>query len=409
MNHSEADICVVGGAGHVGLPLSLVFASKGLRVRIFDIDHRALDTIARGTMPFMERGAQPLLDAALHSGRLELTPNPAAVAGASTVILTIGTPIDEFLNPTLRMIKQCVDTLLPHLSDGQLIVLRSTVYPTVTDWLSKYLAQQGKRMLVSFCPERIVQGHAVDELQTLPQIVSGSTPEAEEAAARLFGTIAPSIVRLTPIEAEFAKLFSNAFRYIEFAVANQFYTMATTAGVDYYRVIEGMQEGYARAANMPRAGLAAGPCLFKDTMQLAAFSKNEFSIGHAAMLVNEGLPSFLVDQMRQQYPLESMTVGLLGMAFKANNDDRRSSLSYKMKRLLSFHAGTVLTTDPYVSDDPDLVPLEEVMRRSDILVLCAPHQDYRTLDTSGKSLVDVWNFWPARPDGRGVRAEPISR
>ena len=409
MNHSEADICVVGGAGHVGLPLSLVFASKGLRVRIFDIDHRALDTIARGTMPFMERGAQPLLDAALHSGRLELTPNPAAVAGASTVILTIGTPIDEFLNPTLRMIKQCVDTLLPHLSDGQLIVLRSTVYPTVTDWLSKYLAQQGKRMLVSFCPERIVQGHAVDELQTLPQIVSGSTPEAEEAAARLFGTIAPSIVRLTPIEAEFAKLFSNAFRYIEFAVANQFYTMATTAGVDYYRVIEGMQEGYARAANMPRAGLAAGPCLFKDTMQLAAFSKNEFSIGHAAMLVNEGLPSFLVDQMRQQYPLESMTVGLLGMAFKANNDDRRSSLSYKMKRLLSFHAGTVLTTDPYVSDDPDLVPLEEVMRRSDILVLCAPHQDYRALDTAGKSLVDVWNFWPARPDGRGVRAEPISR
>ena len=408
MNHSEADICVVGGAGHVGLPLSLVFASKGLRVRIFDIDHRALDTIARGTMPFMERGAQPLLDAALHSGRLELTPNPAAVAGASTVILTIGTPIDEFLNPTLRMIKQCVDTLLPHLSDGQLIVLRSTVYPTVTDWLSKYLAQQGKRMLVSFCPERIVQGHAVDELQTLPQIVSGSTPEAEEAAARLFGTIAPSIVRLTPIEAEFAKLFSNAFRYIEFAVANQFYTMATTAGVDYYRVIEGMQEGYARAANMPRAGLAAGPCLFKDTMQLAAFSKNEFSIGHAAMLVNEGLPSFLVDQMRQQYPLESMTVGLLGMAFKANNDDRRSSLSYKMKRLLSFHAGTVLTTDPYVSDDPDLVPLEEVMRRSDILVLCAPHQDYRTLDTAGKSLVDVWNFWPARPDGRGVRAEPMA-
>ena len=408
MNHSEADICVVGGAGHVGLPLSLVFASKGLRVRIFDIDHRALDTIARGTMPFMERGAQPLLDAALHSGRLELTPNPAAVAGASTVILTIGTPIDEFLNPTLRMIKQCVDTLLPHLSDGQLIVLRSTVYPTVTDWLSKYLAQQGKRMLVSFCPERIVQGHAVDELQTLPQIVSGSTPEAEEAAARLFGTIAPSIVRLTPIEAEFAKLFSNAFRYIEFAVANQFYTMATTAGVDYYRVIEGMQEGYARAANMPRAGLAAGPCLFKDTMQLAAFSKNEFSIGHAAMLVNEGLPSFLVDQMRQQYPLESMTVGLLGMAFKANNDDRRSSLSYKMKRLLSFHAGTVLTTDPYVSDDPDLVPLEEVMRRSDILVLCAPHQDYRALDTAGKSLVDVWNFWPARPDGRGVRAEPMA-
>ena len=407
MNHSEADICVVGGAGHVGLPLSLVFTSKGMRVRIFDIDHHALDAIARGTMPFMERGAQPLLDSALESGRLELTPNPAAVAGAATVILTIGTPIDEFLNPTLRMIKQCVDALLPHLSDGQLIVLRSTVYPTVTDWLAKYFIQQGKRMLVAFCPERIVQGHAIEELQTLPQIVSGATPEAEEAAATLFGTIAPSIVRLTPIEAEFAKLFSNAFRYIEFAVANQFYTMATTAGVDYYKVIQGMQEGYARAANMPRAGLAAGPCLFKDTMQLAAFSKNQFSIGHAAMLVNEGLPSFMVDQMRQQHPLESMTVGILGMAFKANNDDRRSSLSYKMKRLLAFHAGTVLTTDPYVTGDPDLLPLDEVVRRSDILVLCAPHQDYRNLDLAGKTLVDVWNFWPAQA-ADDARVEPIA-
>lgn len=400
MNQTEADICIVGGAGHVGLPLSLVFASKGLRVRIFDIDQRALDAIALGKMPFMERGAQPLLDDVLRSGRLELTADPAAVSGAKTVILTIGTPIDEFLNPTLRMIKQCVDTLLPHLADGQLIVLRSTVYPTVTDWLAKYLVQRGKKILVAFCPERIVQGHAIDELQTLPQIVSGATPEAEEAAARLFQVIAPSIVRLTPTEAEFAKLFSNAFRYIEFAVANQFYTMATTAGVDYYRVTEGMREGYARAAHIPRAGLAAGPCLFKDTMQLAAFSKNQFSIGHAAMLVNEGLPSFLVDQLRQQYPLEALTVGILGMAFKADNDDRRSSLSYKMKRLLSFHAGAVLTTDPYVTGDPELLPLDEVVRRSDILVLCAPHQDYRGLDTAGKTVVDVWNFWTP------TRAEP---
>ena len=140
--------------------------------------------------------------------------------------------------------------------------------------------------------------------------------------------------------------------------------MATTAGVDYYKVIEGMRDGYARAAHMPRAGLAAGPCLFKDTMQLAAFSKQQFSIGHAAMLVNEGLPSFLVDQLRQQHSLESLTVGLLGMAFKAENDDRRSSLSYKLKRLLSFHAAALLTTDPYVTDDPDLLPLDEVLRRS---------------------------------------------
>src|SRR5437868_1791539 len=130
MTQTQADICVVGGAGHVGLPLSIVFAARGHRVRIYDINHQALDVIARGQMPFMERDAQPLLDAALASGRLELTPNPAAVAGVPTIVLTIGTPIDEFLNPTLRVLKRCVDDLLPHFSDGQLLILRSTVYPT---------------------------------------------------------------------------------------------------------------------------------------------------------------------------------------------------------------------------------------------------------------------------------------
>src|SRR5689334_22829432 len=134
-SQSNADICVVGGAGHVGLPLSLVFASKGQRVRVIDIDHAALDTIARGRMPFMENGAEPLLERALAAGRLELTPNAAAVAGVPAIVVTIGTPIDEFLNPTLRVLKRCIDELLPYLSDGQLVVLRSTVYPSVTDWL----------------------------------------------------------------------------------------------------------------------------------------------------------------------------------------------------------------------------------------------------------------------------------
>jgi UDP-N-acetyl-D-mannosaminuronic acid dehydrogenase len=390
---TPADIAVVGGAGHVGLPLSIVFADRGQRVCAYDIDRRALDTIAGGVMPFMEKGAEPLLKDVLANGRLRLTSDPAGLAGVPAVILTIGTPIDEFLNPTLRMIKRCIDDLLPFLTDGQLLVLRSTVYPSVTEWLAKYLASKGRNLLVAFCPERIVQGQAIDELQTLPQIVSGTTPDAEDAAARLFGLIAPAIVRLTPTEAEFAKLFSNAFRYIEFAVANQFYMIASTAGVDYYRVIDALKEGYPRARGIPRAGLAAGPCLFKDTMQLAAFSKNQFSIGYSAMLVNEGLPSFLVDQLRQQYPLETMTVGLLGMAFKADNDDPRSSLSYKLKRLLAFQAGTVLTTDPYVQGDPDLRPLDEVMARAEIVVLCVPHAAYRGLDVSGKIAVDIWNVW----------------
>ena len=143
---------------------------------------------------------------------------------------------------------------------------------------------------VAFCPEQIVQGYGVDELAGMPQIVSGTTPEAAEEAAALFRTIAPEIVMLDPIEAEFAKLFNNAYRYIEFAMTNQFYLITKSAGLDYQRILRAMKHNYPRARNIPIPGYAAGPCLMKDTMQLTAFARNEFTLGNAAMLVNEGLP-----------------------------------------------------------------------------------------------------------------------
>jgi UDP-N-acetyl-D-mannosaminuronic acid dehydrogenase len=393
----QADICVMGGGGHVGLPLSIVFASRGKKVRIFDINRKTIDTVMSGEMPFMEHGAEPVLKDVLAKGLLDADTVASCVQDVPVIVITIGTPVDEFLNPSLKAIRRSMDELLPYLSDHQLIVLRSTVYPGVTESVAEYLSSRGRKTLVAFCPERIVQGFAVEELQTLPQIVSGATPEAEEAAAALFGVISPEIIRLSTREAEMVKLFNNAYRYIQFAVANQFYLIAESAGVDYYRVMDGMQRKYPRGA-VPGAGFAAGPCLFKDTMQLSAFYKNQFSLGYAAMLVNESMPQFVADRIAARFRLSDITVGLLGMAFKANIDDPRSSLSYKLKKLLGLQAGRVLTTDPYVQNDPDIRPLDEVIANSDVLVLCAPHKVYRTLDLQGKFCVDIWNFWKTESD-----------
>ncbi|HEY1240623.1 MAG TPA: nucleotide sugar dehydrogenase [Bryobacteraceae bacterium] len=386
------DICVVGGAGHVGLPLSIVFGARGHHVVLYDVNQKALDTIASGKMPFIEHGAEPLLAEVLAKGALSFSTSPEVVRDVGIVVIIIGTPVDEFMNPSLKAVKRCIDGLLPFLRDDQLMVLRSTVYPGVTESIGEYLASKGKKTRLCFCPERIVQGHAIEELQTLPQIVSGTTPEAEEAAAKLFSAISPEIVRLAPVEAELVKLFNNAYRYIQFAVANQFYLIANAAGVDYYKVLDGMRRNYPRG-EMPGAGLAAGPCLFKDTMQLAAFYRNQFSLGFAAMLVNEGMPQFIVDQIAARHRLQDITVGLLGMAFKANIDDPRSSLSYKLKKLLAMKAGRVLTTDPYVKGDRDLVALETVLAESDVLVLCTPHKVYKELDLRGRPVFDIWNFW----------------
>jgi len=387
-----ADLTVVGGAGHVGIPLVLAFAEAGLTVNINDINEATLATLRSGNLPFIEYGAAPLLAKALADNRLIFTSSPAGISRRGPVVVTIGTPVDEFLNPVHGAVHRFFDDLLPHVSDDQLLVLRSTVYPGTTDWLDGYLKRLGRKNRVAFCPERVVQGYGIKELREMPQIVSATTPEAEEEAASLFRRIAPELVTVKPLEAEFAKLFNNAYRYIEFAATNQFYMIAKQAGVDYQAIMKAMKHNYPRARSFPGPGFSAGPCLFKDTMQLVAYARNQFGIGHAAMQVNEGLVLQMVEDLRRAYDLSTMTVGLLGMAFKAEIDDTRASLSYKLKRALHMAAREVLTTDPFVTTDPALLPLEQVVEKSDILILCTPHSAYAAADLKGKPVVDVWGF-----------------
>jgi len=386
----NADITVVGGGGHVGVPLVLAFAEAGLRVNVNDLNKTVLDTLQSGKLPFIEAGAEGLLSKAIANKRLVFTAAPDHISTKGPIIITIGTPVDEFLNPVRKVVQDCIDALLPSLADGQLVVLRSTVFPGTTEWLAGYLRAKGRKLEVAFCPERVVQGNGLKELRGMPQIVSGCTPRAEREAAALFERIAPEVVIVTPMEAEFAKLFSNAYRYIEFAATNEFYLVAKSAGVDYQRVLAAMKHNYPRASGIPRPGFAAGPCLVKDTMQLSAFARNQFGLGHAALLINEGLVLHVVDDLKRDYNLAGMTVGLLGMAFKAESDDVRASLSYKFKKVLGSHARAVLTTDPFVTTDPEIKPLDHVVANSDLLILCAPHEIYRSADFKGKPLFDLW-------------------
>lgn len=387
-----ADLTVVGGAGHVGIPLVLSFAGQGLTVNVNDLNLDNLAALKAGRLPFIEYGAEDLLSTALRQRKLIFTSAPDAMSKSGPIIVTIGTPVDEFLNPERQVVLDCLDNLLPYLCDGQLLVLRSTLYPGTTDAVAAHLKRKKRELKVAFCPERIVQGYGIEELRRMPQIVSGTTPEAAREATDLFRIISPEIVELSPIEAEFAKLFGNAYRYIEFAATNQFYLIAQSAGVNYQRILEAMKHNYPRAKNIPKPGYAAGPCLMKDTMQLSAFARNEFSLGNAAMLINEGLPLHVIGDLRRRYDLGKMVVGLLGMAFKAEIDDVRASLSYKFKKVLNGFAREVLTTDPFVTIDADLLPLDEVVARSDILILCTPHASYMSADLRGKPVVDVWGL-----------------
>ncbi|MDH4143242.1 MAG: nucleotide sugar dehydrogenase [Chloroflexota bacterium] len=386
----DLDVVVLGGGGHVGLPLSLAFAKAGLRVGVYDTNQATLDRIADGQMPFLETGADELLVDILPTGRLELSADAAMIERTDQLVVVIGTPVDEFLGPSMTIFEKAVGQIAPHLRDGALVVLRSTVYPGTTAYVTQHLADAGCRVDVAFCPERIAEGHALEELESLPQIIGADEDAAAARAASLFRRLAAGTIRTSSKEAELAKLFTNTWRYMKFAVANQFFMIADQAGVDYTNVLRAVREDYPRAADLPGPGFAAGPCLFKDAMQLAAFTSDHFPMGQAAMQVNEGLPAYIVGALEQRYGgLKGKTVGILGMAFKAESDDPRASLSYKLRKLLSWSGARVLATDPYVLDDR-LVPLDAVLADSDILILGAPHRPYRDLQIGGKDVVDVW-------------------
>lgn len=388
---SPSAVTIVGGCGRVGLPLGLALAQAGTSAYAFDVDERTVDAVNAGRMPFAEPGASALLSEMLAAGRFTATTDPGSVSTADVVVIVVGTPVDEHLNPDTSAVVDAIADIAPFLHDDQLLVLRSTVYPGITRSVEKLLAQKGICTEVAFCPERIAEGHALTELHSLPQIVSARTPTAVARATELFALLTDQIVVTEPEEAELAKLFTNAWRYIKFAAANQFFKIANEHGVDFERVRHAVTHEYPRAADLPGAGFAAGPCLFKDTMQLAAFSNNNFMLGHASMLINEGLPQYLVDRMSRRFDLESSTIGILGMAFKADSDDIRSSLAYKLRRVLRQRGARVLCTDPYVSVDDDLVPLEQVLEEADALVIAAPHSSYASLDPR-QPVVDIWNL-----------------
>jgi UDP-N-acetyl-D-mannosaminuronic acid dehydrogenase len=381
-------LAIVGGCGHVGLPLGLAFARAGCAVDLLDTSPERVRMVNAGRMPFHEDGAAELLADSITAGRVKATTDPVVLEDAAAVIVTIGTPVDEYLDPSVGEFDRAMDGLLHQVRPGQLLVLRSTVFPGVTDRLARRLEQLGRSDVdLAYCPERIVQGQSLHELEQLPQLVAGATPRAAQRAADLFRIVCPKVLFLRPIEAELAKLFCNAYRYINFAIANQFYVMARHFEADFHKICAALREDYPRMQSLARPGFAAGPCLLKDTMQLGAFNHGSFVLGQAAMMVNEGLPYVVVQDVKQAYPLADMTVGILGMAFKPNSDDPRSSLSYKLRKVLLLECKQVLCTDPYVPD-PDLTPLAVVLDRADLLIVGAPHDCYRGL-TFRQPVIDI--------------------
>ena len=385
------EITIIGGAGHVGLAFGLICTSKNIKVHLHDINSKQLNIIKNGKMPHMETGAQKILNRALKKNLISFSDNKKDLKLNNINIICIGTPVDEFLNPQYKIILSLVKDLLKLIKNNQHFIIRSTVYPGTTDFLYNFFRNNNKKIKLSFCPERFIQGSAIIEWKKTPQIIGSVNEASYKECEKFIKKISKDVIILKPIEAELTKLFLNSFRYIGFSIANQFYTISDSLGIDYSRIDQAMRSKYPRGKNLPTPGLTAGPCLFKDTMQLYSFAQNNFSLGMDAMTINEGMVNYIVDKLKSKYDLSKKTIGILGMSFKADNDDNRSSLSYKLKKMLMVNANKVFTTDPYIKYDKDITSLNQTIMKSDILILATPHKIYKNIKTK-KPIIDIWNF-----------------
>ena len=388
--NNKSNISIIGGAGHVGFALGLIFSSKGFKVSLIDKHKLNIKRINSGKIPFLEEGSQKLLKTMIKKKRIYATNQLRKVIESKFIIICIGTPINNKLNPNLRGFINFFYQLKKFLKKDQIIIIRSSIYPGICNKIYRIIKSKCKNL--SYCPERIVQGKAISELPKLPQLVSGKNKKAILESSKLFRKVCKKIIYTKVIEAELVKLFSNAYRYINFSISNQFYMICQNQNLNFFKIRDIMRDGYVRNANIPISGFTAGPCLLKDTMQLSSFYNHKFSLGHSAMSVNEGIPKFIINKLNTKYNLKKKTVGVLGLAFKSETDDIRDSLAIKLLKLLKSKKIKTLQSDEFYKNK-DNIDKRDLIKKSDIIILSTPHKAYKKLKIGkNKILIDVWGL-----------------
>ena len=387
---TKRNISIIGGAGHIGFPLGLILGSKGFKVSLIDKNKNNIKKINNGEVPFLEENSKKLLTDMRKKKRIYATDQINEISKSKYIIICISTPITNQLNPNLKPFINFFHQLKKKIKKDQIVIIRSSIYPGICEKVYKVIAKKCKNL--SYCPERIVQGKSIVELPKLPQLVSGKSKKAILESGKLFKTICKKIIYTEVIEAELIKLFSNAYRYINFAISNQFYMICQNQNLNFFKIRNIMREGYMRNANIPESGFTAGPCLLKDTMQLSSFYNHRFKLGHAAMSVNEGIPIFIIKKLQKKFDLRKKTVGVLGLTFKAETDDIRDSLSIKLVKLLELKKIKTLQSDEFYKNKKN-ISKNDLVKKSDIIILATPHKAYKRLKIKkNKTVVDIWGL-----------------
>lgn len=398
------DVSVIGGGGHVGLAMGLVLSDAGHRVRLIDKQTDVLADVERGQLPYHEPGGEEILAAGLDAGRIDTATDLDGIGDSDVVTVVVGTPIDEHNNPQMENFFGIIDEIIDRLTPGQLVVLRSTVYPGTTAIVRQKFEdagyEVGEDVGLVFAPERVAQHRAIEEMQTLPQLVGAFDDHSYEGARNLFDTfVEKECLRLKPTEAEIGKLFTNMWRYVTFAVANEFHLIADEFAdrhdVNVHRILDQTSSDYPRF-DVPAPGAnVGGPCLTKDGWFLIDDIPYNDMVT-TAFQINEGMPAQILKRMQSMAP-DPEKVAILGMSFKRDSDDTRNSVSFKMQKVLERKGyRDVVAVDPNCEEFADLPAAEG----SDWAIVMTPHSAFEDLDEVSGAIdnadclyCDIWGLW----------------
>ncbi len=400
---SKKTISVIG-IGRVGLPLALILAEEGYKVYGIGRNEAKIELLKKKKLPFIEKG----ITAFKKYINVSFIPTTSyeVLSKSSVIILTLGTPIDENMNPVLDQINAALDAMIPYLRKNQLILLRSTVSPGTTVYVKDKLEMMtkfkvGKNLFLAFCPERIAEGQALRELREIPQIVGGINEASSKHAREFFESWNVPVEVTDSTSAELAKLFTNMYRYISFAISNEFMVIAESFNKNIHEIVQLVNKGYKRGG-LALPGLTAGPCLFKDGFFL--INENPFlDLITASWKINEAVPLFLIKKLRERVKLKNKRVAILGLAFKPEIDDIRESLSFKIRKALLREHAQVLLHDPFVKNYPAQTVfsnIKEVLKDVDVVIIATNHNQYKKEKAKILSLLnnkvyicDIWNIF----------------
>lgn len=386
MHNKKYNTVVMMGLGYIGLPSAALIASRGTHVIGVDINQDAVDTINKGKIHIVELGLESLVKQVVSTGHLRATTLPEP---ADAFLIAVPTPFKDDHEPDLSYIQAAIKSLAPQLRKGNLIILESTSPVGATDKLVVWLAEErpdlnftgeDQDIHVAYCPERVLPGKILEELVANDRIIGGITPAATQAAVDLYSIFVEGHFLMTDSRtAELAKLTENSFRDVNIAFANELSLVCDKLNINVWELIE--LANYHPRVNILQPGPGVGGhCIAVDPWFIVDSAPEQSKLIRQARIVNDNKPKWVIEKVIEAAgKINNPTIGCLGLAFKPDVDDLRESPSLAIaKQLDDENIGKIIVAEPNISEYEglDLMPYQDVINKSDILVVLVQHQEF---------------------------------